>query len=165
MKPGDLTHWRARARIRVVFRHPAADERARTPRFRKKGLSGRRPTKAGGVGARARLLEINFPKSPLVEHCVRRPAFSLEINGFTRVKSGREGNAQLAKRSAHESIESKFKGPSCHRARLYARLITLCSIYENGQLRTTINASALFFMRTLSSALLLAVYMRCMLWP
>ena len=27
MKPGDLTHWRARVRIRVVFRHPAADER------------------------------------------------------------------------------------------------------------------------------------------
>ena len=36
--------------------------------------------------ARARLLEINFPKSPLVELCERRPGFSLEKNGFTRVK-------------------------------------------------------------------------------
>ena len=35
--------------------------------------------------ARSRLLEMNFPKSPLVEHCVRRPGFSLEKNGFTRV--------------------------------------------------------------------------------
>ena len=33
-----------------------------------------------------RLLEINFPKSPFVEHCVRRPGFSLEKNGCTRVK-------------------------------------------------------------------------------
>ena len=32
--------------------------------------------------ARSRLLEINFPKTPLSE---RRPGFSLEKNGFTRV--------------------------------------------------------------------------------
>ena len=38
---------------------------------------------AGALLARARLLEMNFPKSPLV----RRPGFSLEKNGFTRVKS------------------------------------------------------------------------------
>jgi hypothetical protein len=30
---------------------------------------------------------MNFPKSPLVEHCVRRPGFSLEKNGFTRVNT------------------------------------------------------------------------------
>ena len=42
-----------------------------------------RRTAAGGNLARSRLLEINFPTSPLGE---RRPGFSLEKNGFTRVK-------------------------------------------------------------------------------
>ena len=40
---------------------------------------------------------LDFPKSPLVEHSVRRPGFSLEKNGFTRVKRG----AFLCSRKPH----------------------------------------------------------------
>ena len=50
------------------------------------------PCEGRGYGqlARARLLEMNFPKSPLVE---RRPGFSLEKNGFTRVNMDSERRA------------------------------------------------------------------------
>jgi hypothetical protein len=51
---------------------------------------------------------MNFPKSPLVEHSVRRPVFSLEKNGFTRVNATPTCGIHLAQNTASPKIHVKI---------------------------------------------------------
>ena len=63
--------------------------------------------------ARSRLLEINFPKSPLVEHCVRQLCDCLAFvrkKGFTRVKLCTASTLQTS-RVLNKEIVTHMIGP------------------------------------------------------